>query len=268
MRDYIPQLYQAIPEYVSLLFKRNGSPVLVYHNLEHTERVVSRTMEIRSFYRLGEQDSFVLFAAAWFHDTGQLFGIPEDHEDRSIALMEEFMSLHKIDREIVGQVKGCIQATKIPHKPETFLQEIMCDADTYNLGTEEFLRTDDQLREELSLRGFITLEGWNESTLLFLARHRFFTSYCRDLLQAGKQRNIDIVKARITGAVKPNYSKPTDMKWTSKNFPFEMEDLEPRVREKAIEIANQLKEEGQVRELSIVDEAIRQAIEWFQELEG
>ncbi|MES2446362.1 MAG: hypothetical protein V4546_04230 [Bacteroidota bacterium] len=58
------------------------------------------------------------------------------------------------------------------------------------------------------------------------------------------------------------------MKWTSKNFPLEMEGLEPKVREKAIEIANQLKQEGRVKELSIVDEAIKQAIEWFQEMEG
>lgn len=47
-----------------------------------------------------------------------------------------------------------------------------------------------------------------------------------------------------------------------------MEGLEPRVREKAIEIANQLKQQGTVRELSIVDEAIKQAMEWFQEMEG
>ena len=36
----------------------------------------------------------------------------------------------------------------------------------------------------------------------------------------------------------------------------------------AIEIANQLKQQGTVRELSIVEEAIKQAMEWFQEMEG
>lgn len=48
---------------------------------------------------------------------------------------------------------------------------------------------------------------------------------------------------------------------------MEMEELEPRVKEKAIEIANRLKQEGEVRELSIVDQAIRQAKEWFLEME-
>lgn len=58
------------------------------------------------------------------------------------------------------------------------------------------------------------------------------------------------------------------MKWTSKNYPLEMEELEPRVKEKAIEIANRLKQEGEVKELSIVDQAIKQAKEWFLEMEG
>ena len=58
------------------------------------------------------------------------------------------------------------------------------------------------------------------------------------------------------------------MKWTLENFPLEMSDLEPHVREKAIEIANQLKTEGQVKELSIVDEAIKRAQEWFLNMEG
>lgn len=53
------------------------------------------------------------------------------------------------------------------------------------------------------------------------------------------------------------------MKWTLENFPLEMNNMEPRVREKAIEIANQLKKEGKIKELSIVTEAIKQTEEWF-----
>lgn len=58
------------------------------------------------------------------------------------------------------------------------------------------------------------------------------------------------------------------MKWTLEQYPLEMEELEPKTREKAIEIANRLKSEGNVKELSIVEEAIRQAKEWYLEMEG
>ncbi|WP_198952498.1 hypothetical protein [Mucilaginibacter sp. MD40] len=58
------------------------------------------------------------------------------------------------------------------------------------------------------------------------------------------------------------------MVWNNEHYPFEMNDLEPQVREKAIEIANKLKEERTVSELSIVPEAIKQAQEWFLNMEG
>ncbi|HEY0668479.1 MAG TPA: hypothetical protein VGD22_09910 [Sphingobacteriaceae bacterium] len=58
------------------------------------------------------------------------------------------------------------------------------------------------------------------------------------------------------------------MEWTFENSPLEMKHLDPKVREKAIEIGNQLKKEGRVKELSIVEEAIKQAQEWFLNLEG
>ncbi|PYF74862.1 DUF2188 domain-containing protein [Pedobacter nutrimenti] len=53
------------------------------------------------------------------------------------------------------------------------------------------------------------------------------------------------------------------MKWTIENFPMEMQALPAIVREKAIEIANRMKKEKSVNELAIVEEAIRQAEEWF-----
>lgn len=56
--------------------------------------------------------------------------------------------------------------------------------------------------------------------------------------------------------------------WTTENFPFEMNDLDPKIREKAIQIANELRESQEVSELNIVKEAIRRAQQWFISLEG
>jgi len=88
-------------------------------------------------------------------------------------------------------------ATKIPHCPKTFLQEIICDADTYNLGTDEFLMTDELLKKEWGLRGLSVGREWDNITLDFLKEHRFFTSYCSGKLQEGKQENIDVFSRRI-----------------------------------------------------------------------
>ena len=58
------------------------------------------------------------------------------------------------------------------------------------------------------------------------------------------------------------------MDWTTEHFPLEMKDLDPRVREKAIEIANELRITREVSELNIVEVAINRAQQWFINLEG
>ncbi|MGB4398018.1 MAG: hypothetical protein WBJ10_01515 [Daejeonella sp.] len=58
------------------------------------------------------------------------------------------------------------------------------------------------------------------------------------------------------------------MEWSLENFPVGMNDLDPKVRGKAIEIANQLKKEGRIKESTLVVEAIQQAQEWFLNMEG
>lgn len=58
------------------------------------------------------------------------------------------------------------------------------------------------------------------------------------------------------------------MTWTFDNFPLEMQALTPALREKAIEIANKLKAEGKLPATTIIAEAIKQAEEWFIDLEG
>lgn len=57
------------------------------------------------------------------------------------------------------------------------------------------------------------------------------------------------------------------MGWTFENYPAEMDDLDPRVRKKAIEVANDLLLKG-ISEQEIITEAIKQAQEWFLNLEG
>ncbi|KEQ29578.1 hypothetical protein N180_18010 [Pedobacter antarcticus 4BY] len=197
MENNIKLLSKELPVYVSAIFYEHINPQLVYHNLEHTRRVVERTLEIANYYRLGITEHFILLTASWFHDTGHLFSGPQGHEQQSVAIMEPFLLEHGIDPVIIEDIRGCIMATKIPHCPKTFLQEIICDADTYNLGTDEFLMTDELLKKEWGLRGLSVGREWDNITLDFLKEHRFFTSYCSGKLQEGKQENIDVFSRRI-----------------------------------------------------------------------
>jgi hypothetical protein len=73
----------------------------------------------------------------------------------------------------------------------------ICDADTYHFGTSEFEVTDQQVKEEMLQRSNKNLTNWNQMTLKLLKQHRFFTSYCRNKLDAGKKQNIEFVQRKI-----------------------------------------------------------------------
>ena len=168
----------------------------MYHNLEHTKTVVRRTSEIAANYHLSETELFILSAGAWFHDTGQLIGGTNLHEDRSVILMKKFLQTKRYKKEILDKIESCICATKLPQQPKSLLEEIVCDADTYNLGTEDFLKTDELLKKEFELRN-MPIDNWEEKTLNLLLSHKYFTPYCQMLLNKGREENIDLVRSRL-----------------------------------------------------------------------
>ena len=58
------------------------------------------------------------------------------------------------------------------------------------------------------------------------------------------------------------------MDWTFSKFHLHLKDLRPQVREKAIEIARELIEKKHLPEETAIQEAIKQAEEWFMNSEG
>ena len=127
-KDSIQILTEQIPVYVSNLFENFQLASLLYNNITHTETVVKRTNEVASQYSLNEGELFILRSAAWFHDTGQLFGYGKYHEIESVLIMKDYIQRKDIESIIIDKIEGCILATRIPHDPKSFLEEILCDA--------------------------------------------------------------------------------------------------------------------------------------------
>lgn len=185
------KIYKKIEEYVTGLFDQMHSPTLVFHNLEHTKDVVKRTQEIAGHYKVSEIEMLILFASAWFHDTGHLFTEPKKHEEMSCEIMKKFMKDFIQDEKTMQAIEGCIMATKMPRNPTTLLEQIICDADTYHLGTKEFKETNKRAFEENKLRSNQTdIIKFDEGTIKMLEEHQFYTSYCRELLDKRKKKNL------------------------------------------------------------------------------
>ncbi|MDQ6757441.1 MAG: DUF5706 domain-containing protein [Bacteroidota bacterium] len=191
-------LYKKIEHYVTGLFETLQDDTLAFHNLKHTQNVVDRTKEIAGHYHVNEKEMLILYTAAWFHDTGYLFTEPSKHEVMSADVMKKFMQDHTNDTDLINEIEQCIMATKTPRHPNNLLQQIICDADTYNLGTKEFKDTNKRVLKETKLKsGEVDKKEFYTNTIKMLEQHEFYTTYCKDLLSATKELNMKKLKKKL-----------------------------------------------------------------------
>jgi len=177
---------------VTDLLSNKLSKNIKFHTLQHTQEVVAACQVIADYLRVGEDDRFALCLAAWFHDTGYTSGSGTGHEAISTRLANEFMSSRAISEETKIKVKGCISATKMPQTPDGPLEQIICDADLFHLGTDAFDEKNKLLRQELNDFGDndVSKKDWRKINIRFLERHEYFTSYGKEKLQAVKDRHL------------------------------------------------------------------------------
>lgn len=135
-------IVKQVAQYVEKLFQQYYNPKLCYHNIEHTRNVVRHVDEICKHYHLSDKDCQTVTIAAWFHDVGHLISGSYEHERKSVSAMKLFLLCSNMSETTINRITNCIMSTKLPSHPENLLQMILCDADTYHLGTEEFWQSD------------------------------------------------------------------------------------------------------------------------------
>jgi predicted metal-dependent HD superfamily phosphohydrolase len=196
-------LLEKTREHVLSYYNTHGNSKLIYHNAEHTEGVVAAVSQIASNYELSSKDHFVVMAAAWFHDLGYLVDTT-NHEEKGIELATEYFKENKVSDKQLELINGCITATKMPQSPHTLLEEIICDADLFHLGTSDFAENDKKIHEEYNLLHNTDVDkfAWREKTLKFLEAHTYFTDYCKNLLNDTQEENIGQLKKKIAKAEK------------------------------------------------------------------
>jgi len=186
-------LSEQVKQNALALFNSAQNGQLLYHDLAHTEGVVKAAVQISNHYQLNDHDFFVVYAAAWFHDTGYSSPNSSNHEQRGAEKAAAYLSGLGVDEATINQVKACIQATNVPQTPVTLLEKIVCDADMFHLGTDEFAERNKLMRKECEANQHeaISKEEWRKGSIKLLQSHEFHTDYCRLLLNAKKQENLN-----------------------------------------------------------------------------
>lgn len=190
------ELITKAQNHVRELYEAHPNDIFVYHNLEHTEKVVEAADQIAKHYKLNKQETQVVQIAAWFHDVGYLTVHSNGHEERSAELATAFLKEQNAGLEMIEKVREAILATEIFSPPTSLIGKILADADLFNLGTSDFRKTNKKMWVEMK-RCYgkkIPAREWYQSALDLLEKHQYHTEYCQKLLEKGKRKNIEFLK--------------------------------------------------------------------------
>lgn len=177
--------------HVANVFQAQSDSRLIYHNLNHTEQVVENAIKIANHYQLSDEDFFIVTAASWFHDLGYFFDCSQ-HEASGAGLAAEFLKEKGIPEAVSAKIVKCILATKMPQQPESLLEQIVCDADLYHLGSDSFKERNKLMRKEAEAfcSRALDKDEWRLKTIQLFKAHHYHTDYCQNLLNAKKAENL------------------------------------------------------------------------------
>src|SRR5918993_1888880 len=186
-------LSEQVKQYALSFFNSKNQEGLQYHDLAHTEGVLKAAIQIGNHYQLSDEDFFVVITAVWFHDMGYFSDHPKNHEQEGAEKAATYLRTINVPEEIIEKIRRCILATKIPQTPVTLLEQIVCDADMFHLGTSEFTERNKLMRKECEdvQHRDISKEEWRKGSIALMESHHYHTDYCRVLLNKKKQENLD-----------------------------------------------------------------------------
>jgi len=190
--------YDEVHQFALQFFREHSDGRVIYHDLTHTQQVAAAATQIANHYHLSNNDFFIVLTAAWFHDIGYFIDMSQ-HEAKSAEYIANYLRDKQIDETTINAVANCILATKLPQLPNNLLEQIVCDADLFHFGTDEFGERNKLMRKEyISVSGKeVSKEDWRKKTIQLLESHHYFTDYCQLLLNGKKQENLEQLKKKV-----------------------------------------------------------------------
>lgn len=193
-------IVQKAENYIFNLFKDKLSPDYIYHNFNHTLRVVNNAQIILKEEGVSEEDAEIITIAAWLHDIGYTIG-HIDHEDKGSEIAAGFLKENNYPQEKIDRVVNLIKITKLGVEPVSLQEMIIKDADCSHFSDTNYCTISELLREEWRLtigKQFTDLEWATLNRHVLINKHRFYTDYAKRVLQPFKEANIALLQTHIS----------------------------------------------------------------------
>ena len=162
--------------YIRHLLQTELSPLLTYHDYDHTLDVMNAAMELARKENINDPEELLLLkTAALFHDCGYV-NVYEHHEEEGCRIARQILPGCGYSEQQVQTICDMIMKTNLSTPPRTHLEEILCDADLDYLSGDQFVSRGQKLFSEWMAYGRLTNEKeWNDKQIRFLEAHRFYT---------------------------------------------------------------------------------------------
>jgi len=171
---------------------------LYYHNVKHTVDVVTEVELIGWAEGCTDEEILLLKTAGLFHDAGHTIAY-DNHEDLGCGLAREFLPIYGYTQGQIDKICEIIMATKLPPRPKSLLESIICDSDLDYLGRSDMIPVSNTLFKELAEQNKITsFNAWNKLQVKFISGHQYFTKTARNLREVNKQKQIERISKLIT----------------------------------------------------------------------
>ena len=109
------------------------------------------------------------------------------------------MSELNFSKEDIQIVNGLIKSTKVPQRPQTVLEQIICDVDLDYLGRDDFYPISNLLYRELKAFSMVSnLNDWNKIQIRFLENHEYHTDFAINNRQPEKEKRISELKTMLS----------------------------------------------------------------------
>lgn len=189
--------FEAAKQYILNRIKNELNPSYLYHSLEHTLNVYNAVIEIGKLENVNSHELTLLKTAALFHDAG-LLKCYEGHEEESSRMVEDILPEFNYSLKDIEHISKLISSTKIPQRPESQLEKILCDADLDYLGRDDYFATSEKLVKEWANIGLkLTEEEWLKLQVTFLQNHKYFTDTSIQLRNKKKLEYLKILENQL-----------------------------------------------------------------------
>src|SRR5215217_952926 len=114
--DQTKHILRTARKFATAFLKEKISPLLSFHNYNHTLEVVFAARQIADHCKVSAEQSSIIQIAAWFHDCGYSVQY-KGHENNSKEIAADFLEGNNCSQNLIDKVLSCIDATHYPQAP-------------------------------------------------------------------------------------------------------------------------------------------------------